>query len=167
MDENNYSDGIPDNYYRTNSHLFDEKLEHAECCNYYYYKDAYEHKNKYGLYIQGMTTCIHCYISFNIDKYTTYTNLNDKEIECLKYYVEHFTNNHNINNCTRRISYGRCILCESKVGVPPFIINANTSEKDNYITDDDNDDINEYIDCEDIEDIIDVDISTDPYILFV
>ncbi len=118
------SDGLPSQKYEK-SDVKNDKLVRAECCYNYYKSDAYTHQTKYNLEITGMIVCIHCYFSFNIHKFPECTDLSKNEEECLKFYIDNFTKDHDTVTCQRIKTYNKCILCESKVGIVPKIIDKN------------------------------------------
>ena len=47
----------------------EEEIFISECCGKYYRHDAAKHTNSYGLAIEGIKTCIHCYF------HTIYTDM--------------------------------------------------------------------------------------------
>jgi len=123
------TDGIlPEKY---NKHNCEHKnLHQADCCQRYFNKDAYSHQTLYKLSIPGINTCIHCFIGFDVQKYAECDNLTQSEVECLKYYIENFTASHNSEFCSRIKQYGKCLLCESVIGIKPKILRTidDTSE---------------------------------------
>lgn len=114
------SDGLNDNDYRR-SDVAHEDLVKAECCHNYFKAEAYAHQTQFKLSIQGINMCIHCFISFNLHKFADCNNLTKTEEDCLRYYIEKFTDDHASETCTRNKVYGKCLLCESKVGIKPKI----------------------------------------------
>jgi hypothetical protein len=85
----------------------------AECCGRYYKDNAYFHQTKFKLGIKDIKTCIHCFIGFDVNRYGESKNLTVSEKECLKYYIDSFTNEHDLLNCEKKQQYGICLLCES------------------------------------------------------
>ena len=116
------SDGLSDTEYFI-SNVVNQYLTKAECCQYFFKPDAYAHQTLFKLSIQGMNTCIHCYISYNLHKFTDCKKLSKIEDDCLWYYIDNFTDEHDLKTCTRKNNYGKCLLCESKVGIKPKQIN--------------------------------------------
>lgn len=115
------SDGLNETKYKklNVAHVLD--LVKAECCHNYFAADAYAHQIKYKLSIQGINMCIHCFVCFNLHKFADCKNLSIQEEECLRFYIEKFTDDHASETCTRNKIYGKCLLCESKVGIKPKI----------------------------------------------
>lgn len=91
-----------------------KKLIQSECCHRFYKNNAFEHKNTYGLEIDGIETCIHCYISFNSKKFIDRTDLTEGEEDCLEYYIKNFTKEHSSIECTRNANGEKCVLCNEK-----------------------------------------------------
>jgi hypothetical protein len=114
------SDGLPRNEYKK-SDCANQNLTQVECCQNYFKKDALAHKTEYNLEIQGIETCIHCYISFNSQKFADCKDLTPDEAECLKYYIENFTKTHNPTKCSRSKYNSKCFLCEALLGRKPKI----------------------------------------------
>jgi hypothetical protein len=115
------NDGLTETNYRY-SNIPKKDLTKCESCLRYFNADGYEHQNKYGYQIPGMIICIHCHISFNLDKYGNCKNLSKKDEELLTHYIEKFTEEHISISCSRNEVYGKCLLCQSKLGIKPAII---------------------------------------------
>ena len=96
-----------------------KKVTKCHCCHKYYLAESYFHTIKYKLEVSGILTCIHCYFSFNIAKYIDNINLTLNDKECIRYYIEYFTSQHDIKKCDRIKSYNQCLLCNSKKGIKP------------------------------------------------
>lgn len=118
------SDGLARKEYK-DSDCADEDLKQVECCHQYFKENAFSHRTVYGLEIQGIETCIHCYIKFNAQRYTELTDLTKEEEECLKYYIENFTEGHDSTKCTMSVYGSKCFLCEARNGRMPKIFKAN------------------------------------------
>jgi len=93
------------------------KISICEGCRRYFKDEAYEHKNRYNLGIEGVNICIHCYFSFNITKYVNNINLTIDNKKCIKYYIKYFTQQHNTNTCIRMKVLNKCLLCDIKNGL--------------------------------------------------
>jgi len=119
-------DGLNESDYRR-SDVAHENLIRAECCQNYFKVDAYVHQRQYKLGIQGINTCIHCHISFNLHKFAECKDLTQTEEDCLQHYIEKFTDEHGSDICTRTKNYGKCLLCESKIGILPKICRKHDS----------------------------------------
>lgn len=117
-------DGVKDN----NNN---KSLKQAGCCYKYFDDRAFEHVRK-GLKIEGIDTCIHCYIGFNMHKYGKIENLTKIEEECLNYYINTCLAEHNTKECTRVIAGFECILCNISQGVYPPSIERKRTPKLNY-----------------------------------
>lgn len=87
-----------------------EKLEQCECCQRFYRQHAFEHQNK-GYCIDGINTCIHCYIGLNLEKYGNKTSNHDESNQ-LYDYLREYSKEHNSKVCHNLKTYGRCLLCE-------------------------------------------------------
>lgn len=120
------SDGLNESDYRK-SNVAHEDLVKAECCHNYFKADAYTHQTQYKLSIQGINMCIHCYICMNLHKFAECNNLTKAEEDCLRFYIEKFTDDHASESCTKNKIYGKCLLCESMVGIKPKICKKNDS----------------------------------------
>lgn len=129
-------DGVKDN----NNN---KSLKQPVCCYKYFDDRAFEHVKK-GLIVEGLDTCIHCYISFNMHKYGKDENLTKPEEECLDYYINTCLADHNTKECTRVIAGFECILCNVSQGIYPPSIEKKRKPKvtyevqrvdDNYIED--------------------------------
>jgi hypothetical protein len=119
------SDGLTRDEYKISSSSVKELMNRAECCQNYFSQDAFVHKTQYGLEIPGINTCIHCYISFNPQTFVNCENLTHNEEECLKYYIEKFTDGHNPLKCTKSVYGSKCLLCESRLGRKPRVCKTN------------------------------------------
>jgi len=130
MHENNgeYSDGLVEKDYNNIDVQTKLKYTRCECCQNYFKSEGYRHQMVYGLEIQEMIVCIHCFFSFNIIQFTECKNLTKKEDECLRYYIDNFTKSHKSDRCCRITSYGRCLLCEAHNGTFPPIFKKNIIE---------------------------------------
>ena len=116
------SDGLTENDYKM-SNVANDGLVRSECCLRFFTKDGYMHQTKYGLKIPGMNTCIHCYISFNSNKFVDGYDMTPQDEDCLRYYVNTFVDDHQTTKCTKTGYGGQCILCNSIRGVyPPLIV---------------------------------------------
>lgn len=113
-------DGLTEDEYKRSNVYKDTHIKRSECCHLYYKEDCYAHKKKYGLGIQGIMTCIHCYICFNSHKFASGLDLTPMERDCLKYYVENFSKGHKIGSCNRIKIVGSCILCQYMKGYGPI-----------------------------------------------
>jgi len=102
----------------------------CESCNKYYGDSGYVHKLNFNLDITGVTICIHCYISLSGNKFVECTDLSKDEEACLRFYIEKFTDSHKSEGCQRLKSYGKCILCEAKIGLKPPIFKENIVPQD-------------------------------------
>lgn len=122
------TDGLSESDYNKSDVCNQGGCVKSECCGFYFNADGYTHQTKYYFGIEGMNICIHCYFSFNIEKYTKCVNLNEQEIECLKYYIDNFTEQHNSIKCNRIKSYKKCLLCESKIGIKPVVCRDQNDE---------------------------------------
>ena len=120
------SDGLSEIAYR-NSEVAWDNLIKAECCHNYFKGNMYTHQTQYKLSIPGINMCIHCYISFNLHKFAECINLSKTEEDCLRYYIDNFTDDHNSEICNRLKIHGKCLLCESKIGIKPKICKKNNA----------------------------------------
>lgn len=118
------TDGLNETDYRR-SDVAHEDLVKAECCHIYFKPEAYVHQTQYKLSVQGINMCIHCYIGFNLHKFGKCDGLTKQEEDCLRYYIEKFTNDHCLNTCNKSKIYGKCMLCESKIGIKPKVCKKN------------------------------------------
>jgi hypothetical protein len=123
-------DGLTDNEYRQ-SNVANNNLVKSDCCQKFFTQEGYMHQTKYGLKLQGMNTCIHCYITFNSHKFIDGQDMTQEEKDCLRYYVNTFTEDHQTMKCLRTNYGGKCVLCNTIRGVhPPLIIkDMENSEK--------------------------------------
>jgi hypothetical protein len=119
------SDGLSyDNYCKSN--VSKRNLKRAECCQKYYTNDGYIHQTEYNLKVEGIQTCIHCYIGYDVQRYADCVDLTNSEEECLKYYISNFTKEHRTIDCNNKTMYGRCLLCEALNGIFPKIVATQT-----------------------------------------
>jgi hypothetical protein len=115
-----YSDGLkPEDVGKVNPNI---KLVRADCCQKYFAPEGYKHQTEFGLQIQGITTCIHCYIDFNSNKFVDCVGMTQKDKECLRYYIDNFTKDHQTSTCLRGKHGGKCILCNALKGRYPSAI---------------------------------------------
>jgi len=114
-----HHDGLSQREYDKLKQRTEYKL--SDCCQRYYTNIGYVHQNKFNLSIQDMTICIHCYISYSIKRFTECKDLSKNETECLRYYIDNFTDKHDAESCQRVSNYGKCLLCEAKLGIKPSI----------------------------------------------
>ena len=105
----------------------------CESCNKYYGESGYAHKLNFNLDIAGVTICIHCYISLSGNKFVECTDLTQNEEACLRFYIETFTDSHKSEGCQRIKSYGKCLLCEAKIGLKPPMFKENIVPQDNKL----------------------------------
>lgn len=126
-----YLDGLAGDDYRKLDGRERKFFTQSDCCQRYFEAEAFIHKTLYNLEIPGINTCIHCYISFNPQKFfENKTNDFDKDLsvgekECLKYYIENFSKNHDQTKCTRILSGLKCLLCEARLGIKHHICKTN------------------------------------------
>lgn len=149
------SDGLT--YDQYNNAANKHNMRQSECCHKYFFDAAYVHENKYGFNVAGIKTCIHCFFNFNTYKMKNNCEMmTQKEKECLTYYIDNFTEHHDKEKCTRRVSFGDCILCDAYVGkIPKFmkknIIKSEKSQNSDYVNHDVNiievNNTDEYILC--------------------
>jgi hypothetical protein len=116
------SDGV-ENADKSNTNVPADSLIPADCCHKYFTEEGYIHQSRYGLYVQGMNTCIHCFVAFNTHVYSEKSTFDDnkmqKEKECLTYYIQNFSTQHDNKKCMRTKYGGKCFLCEAQIGVYP------------------------------------------------
>lgn len=119
MMSNKYTtDGLPEEIYKKSEVRWEKpKLVRAECCQKYFRSNAYDHGTKFGLNVDGINTCIHCYFGFNVYKYEDITKLTDSEKKCLNFYTENFAKQHDNSNCDNLTQFNKCFLCETQSGV--------------------------------------------------
>jgi len=118
------TDGLSEQEYQSST-FQNENLEKSECCGKYFRKEGYEHFKKYNLIIQGVKTCIHCYISFCGYKFidtSSKEKLSKSEIECLSFYLKNFVTDHDTSKCLRTSYGGKCLLCDASLGIYPSIV---------------------------------------------
>jgi hypothetical protein len=125
------SDGLSESDYRK-SDVRNDKLVQGECCHVYYTAAGYVHQTQYNLGIKGMNVCIHCFFAFNIDKFTACKDLTENEEACLRHYIDNFTKQHKIKECTRIKHYNKCLLCEAGLNILPPIYRPKEPEQYNY-----------------------------------
>jgi len=112
------TDGLGEkSYNRSDVKRQGKKVSMCEGCSRYYKDEAYIHKNRYYLGIEGVNICIHCYFSFTITKYVNNIDLTMNNKECIKYYIDYFTRQHNTEECIRMKLLNKCLLCDSKNGI--------------------------------------------------
>lgn len=135
------SDGLNENDYKI-SNVANNNLVKSHCCGKFFTPAAYMHQTKYGLKIQDMITCIHCYIDFNSYKFIDCLDMTTQDEECLKYYINTFTEEHQTMKCTRTGPGSHCVLCNAIRGIyPPLIAKemeiakANAPEQDEDMND--------------------------------
>lgn len=129
------SDGLTNDEYKSAS-ILRGQLVQAECCNKFFSQEGYAHKVKYGLNFQGVNTCIHCYFRLNDYKLLENSDITQKEIECLKYYINNFVEEHQPSKCNGTICGGKCVLCDAIRGVYPSIIAKDMIAIDEIVNDD-------------------------------
>lgn len=121
------SDGLSENEYQR-SDVINDNLMQSECCGKYFKYNAYMHQTKYKLSVVGMHTCIHCFHVFNNHKYEICKDVSENELNCLKYYLNNFTNEHDVKKCIT-CTYTKCFLCDSKNGIFPMSIENDVVER--------------------------------------
>jgi len=94
-----------------------DKYVQAECCGLYFLENAFYHRTK-GFGIEGMVSCIHCYIALNAQHYNS-DNLKPTEKTLLVHYIEEFTQHHDAKKCKRESLYGNCFLCDKLLDIVP------------------------------------------------
>ena len=117
------TDGLDEKEYKV-SYIkqHEKKVIRCECCYKYFLARDYAHTTNYGLKVQDIIACIHCYFSFNITKYVDNIELTLNDKKCIKYYIDNFTSQHNTVKCDRMKSYNICLLCNSKKDIIPSYI---------------------------------------------
>jgi|SRR5579872_2679569 len=139
------SDGLTNDEYRA-ANMLRGQLIRADCCQRYFSQEGYVHKTKYGLNFAGMNTCIHCYFRLNEYKLSENSDITPQEIECLKYYINNFVEEHQPSKCGGTNFGGKCVLCDAIRGVYPPVVAKDMIAIDEIVNDDsigcaDNDDI--------------------------
>ena len=137
----NYHDGLSQREY---DRLKNDKKEYklSDCCQKYFNNEGYIHQNKFDLSIQDMTICIHCYISYSIKRFAECKDLTKNETDCLRYYIDNFAEKHNVEACQRIANYGKCLLCEAKIGIKPPIYKDEVIDESKKLENVKTDDIN-------------------------
>lgn len=130
------SDGLNENDYKQ-SNVANNNLVKSDCCFKFFTKEGYMHQTKYGLKIQGMDTCIHCYVSFNSHKFIECLDMTQQDEECLRYYINTFTEEHQTMKCTRTSYGGQCVLCNAIRGIYPILIRKDKENEINLLSKDD------------------------------
>ena len=140
------SDGLTEAEYKE-SKILRGQLTQAECCRKFFSQEGYVHKIKYGLNFAGLNTCVHCYFRLNDYKFGEKSDITQQEIECLKYYINNFVEEHQPAKCSITNFGGKCILCDAVRGVYPLVIAKDMIAIDEIVNDNsimcdiDNDDI--------------------------
>lgn len=124
------TDGLNENDYKQ-SDVANNGLVRSDCCFKFFTKEGYIHQTKYGLKIQGMNTCIHCYVSFNSHKFIECLDMTQQDEECLRYYINTFTEEHQTMKCTRTSYGGQCVLCNAIRGIYPPLIRKDMDKEMN------------------------------------
>jgi len=137
------SDGLNENDYKQ-SNVVNNGLVKSDCCFKFFTKEGYMHQTKYGLKIQGINTCIHCYVSFNSHKFIECLDMIQQEEECLRYYINTFTEEHQAIKCTRTSYGGQCVLCNAIRGIYPPLIRKDKEKEMNLLIKDDTNSNNDF-----------------------
>ena len=66
--------------------------------------------------------------SYNLHRYVQCSGLLKEEEDCLRHYIDNYTADHNTINCLMLKMNGRCLLCDSKIGIKPSIFKEDVKE---------------------------------------